>query len=330
MHYCLGCQRSAEDGDVFGGYSEQARYTYGGAAGDSVITNLRTVATFDFAAGGQPESLTINPDGSLTVSLLGLLTGQPPQLVHISRTGARTVLVTGQAGEAIGGNVRDRQGTIYYNMLSADPSRSGLWRLPPGGSPERIGALPAGAFLNGLTIDAAGENLYAADSLAGTIWTVPVWGGQVKAWLTDPALAPAVSGPGHFGVNGVTFHEGAVWASNTDRATLLRIPVTAAGAPGSIRVVAGGLTGIDDFKFLSDCSDVAFAALNSANEFAAVYPDGRTKIVLTAADGLDSPTNTAIRGNHIYITDGGNAAPHDAKLQEGTINLAALLSESVV
>ena len=290
----------------------------------AVITNVQTVAAFDFAAGGQPENVTINPDGSLTVSLLGFLTGQPPQLVRISPSGQQTVLVVGRPGEAIGGNARGRDGTIYYNLLSGDSSRSGIWRLPAGGAPERIGALPASAFPNGLTIDAAGQNLYSADSLAGAIYSVPTSGGPVKTWLADAALGPAVSGPGHFGVNGVTFHGGAVWASNTDRQTLLRIPVTFTGAPGTISVVAGNLPGIDDFKFLSDCSDVAFAALNGVNEVAVVYPDGKSKIVLTAADGLDSPTDTAIRGNRIYVTDGAGAAPHDAQLQSGTIDFAAL------
>jgi hypothetical protein len=279
-------------------------------AGDArpVITDVRTVARFDFAAGGQPESVTVNPDGSLTVSLLGILTGQPPQLVRISPSGRRTVLVTGLAGDAIGGNVRGHNGTIYYNVLSADPSRSGIWRLLPGGSPERIGALPAGQFLNGLTMTADGRTLYATDSLAGTIWTVPTAGGPVSAWLVDPALAPTQSAPGHFGANGVESHDGAVWVSNTDRGTLLN------------------LAGVDDFEFPSACSDVAFVALNGQNEIAVVYPNGRTKIALTAADGLDSPTDTAIRGTRIFITDSGNSTPHDAKLQSGKIDIAALLT----
>jgi hypothetical protein len=294
----------------------------------AVITDVRTVATFDFATGGQPENVTVNPDGSMTISLLGFLNGQPPQLLRIGPSGQRIVLVTGAPGEAIGGNARGRDGTIYYNVLSADPSRSGIWRLAPGGSPERIGALPAGQFLNGLTIDTDGRTLYAADSLAGTIWTVPTSGGPVTAWLTGPALAPAQSGPGHFGANGVTFHDGAVWASNTDRETLLRVPVKETGAPGRIEVIAGNLPGIDDFKFLSDRSDVAFVALNGPDEIAAVYPDGHARIVLTAADGLDSPTDTAVRGTRIFITDSGNAAPHDAKLQSGKIDIPELLAEA--
>jgi sugar lactone lactonase YvrE len=293
-----------------------------------VITDVRTVARFDFTAGGQPESVTINPDGSLTVSLLGILTGQPPQLVRISPSGQRTVLVTGLAGEAISGNVRGHNGTVYYNMFSADPSRSGIWRLLPGGSPERIGALPAGQFLNGLTMTADGRTLYATDSLAGTIWTVPTGGGPVSAWLVDPALAPTQSAPGHFGANGVESHDGAVWVSNSDRGTLLRVPVTATGAPGPVEVISDTLAGIDDFEFPSARSDVALVALNGQNEIAVVYPDGRTKIALTAADGLDSPTDTAIRGTRIFITDSGNSAPHEAKLQSGKIDIAALLARA--
>ena len=295
------------------------------ADGGPVITDVRTVAAFDYAAGEQPESVTVDPDGSLTVSLLGFLNGQPPQLVRISASGQRTDLVTGRAGEAIGGNARGCDGSVYYNMLSGDPSRSGVWRLVPGGSPQRISALPAGEFLNGLTIDPDGRTLYASDSLAGTIWAVPASGGSAKAWLVDPALAPAQSGPGHFGANGIKFHDGAVWASNTDKETLLRIPVTAAGTPGPVQVVAGNLPGVDDFSFLSDRSDVAFVALNSADELAVVYPDGRSRIALTAADGLAAPTDTAVRGTRIFITDSGNTASHDAKLQIGSIDLVALL-----
>jgi hypothetical protein len=41
-------------------------------------------------------------------------------------------------------------------------------------------------------------------------------------------------------------------------------------------------------------------------------------------DGLASPSATAVRGDRLYITDGGVAEPHDAKLQIGRINVAAL------
>jgi hypothetical protein len=46
--------------------------------------------------------------------------------------------------------------------------------------------------------------------------------------------------------------------------------------------------------------------------------------VATSADGLDSPTDIAIRGSQIFITDGGDNPPHNAQLQTGEINFAAL------
>lgn len=127
-----------------------------------------------------------------------------------------------------------------------------------------------------------------------------------------------------FGANGLRFHKGAVWVSNLAKGTLLRIPVTASGAPGRIHTVTSSLTGVDDFTFLNDRSDVVFAAQNGLNQVALVHPDGTTETVLTAKDGLASPTSTAVRGNRLYITNAGLNEPHDAKVQRGTIDPAAL------
>ena len=150
-------------------------------------------------------------------------------------------------------------------------------------------------------------------------------GGTATQWLTSQALAPAQTGPGHLGANGVTFHQGAVWAGNTDKGTLLRIPVTPAGAPGPVQIAASGLPGIDDFNFLSARSDIAFVPLNGQDEVAVVYPDGQSRVVLTAADGLSSPSDIFISGTRLYIADSGRLTPHDSKIQEARINISALL-----
>ncbi|MFC5911540.1 hypothetical protein [Streptacidiphilus monticola] len=42
--------------------------------------------------------------------------------------------------------------------------------------------------------------------------------------------------------------------------------------------------------------------------------------MLTATDGLASPTATAVRGTDLYITDAGLATPHHAQLQVARIN----------
>ncbi|WP_280875408.1 hypothetical protein [Streptomyces pseudovenezuelae] len=292
-----------------------------------VVTHVKTVASFDFAVGDAPENVTLNPDGSLTVSMLGGSAGRRPALVRVDVSGHRAVLVAGQPGDMITGNTRGLDGSVYHNVSSTDAARSGVWKLPLGGSPRRIAALPAGELPNGLAIDQAGRTLYVAESFKGAVWTVPVSGGTAARWLTHASLAPAES-PLPLGANRLRSHNGAVWVSNLSKGTLLRVPVTAAGSAGPVHVVTSDVVGIDDFTFLSGRSDVVFAALNSPNEITVVYPNGAKKTVLTSADGLASPTATVVRGHRLYITDGGFAKSRDAKLQQGKINFSALFAEA--
>ncbi|WP_262699510.1 MULTISPECIES: SMP-30/gluconolactonase/LRE family protein [Streptomyces] len=295
-----------------------------------VVTQVKTAAAFDFASGESPENITVNPDGSVTLSMLGISAGKAPELVRVSPSGERTVLVTGHAGDAFTGNARDRWGNVYYNVFSSDVSRSGVWKLAPGGTPERLAGLPAGAFPNGLAIDPSGRTLYVADSVKATIWSVPASDGTAAAWLTGDALAIDGSSSRSYGANGLRFHNGAVWISNLSKGTLLRVPVAADGSAGPIRTVTTGVWGIDDFNFLNRRSDVVFAALHATNEIAVLYPDGTKKTVLTAEDGIASLTATAVRGDRLYITDSSlDQTPHEPKLQQGKINFFALFDHSV-
>ncbi|MFE0629238.1 hypothetical protein ACFW3D_20040 [Streptomyces sp. NPDC058864] len=292
---------------------------------EPAVTDVRTVAAFDFSTGDAPENLTVGPDGSLTVSMLGSFAGKPPELVRFSASGThRTVLATGVLGDTFTGNTLGGDGTVYYNLWSADASRSGVWALPPNSrTPRRIAALPADALPNGLAIDPSGRTLYVADSHKSTIWAVPAAGGRAHPWLTDQALAPVPDAEA-FGANGLRFHNGAVWVSNFSAGTLMRVPVTRSGTAGPVHRVTEGAFGIDDFAFLGERSDVVLAAVNAANHVEVVHPDGTRTTVLTAADGLASPTATAVRGTTLYITDAGVQDPHHPQLQSATINPRAL------
>jgi hypothetical protein len=309
----------------------------GGSYGGSVVTDVRTAATFDFAAGEIPENITANPDGSVTLSLLGSCAvcqrTHGPELMRISASGERTVLATGQVGEAISGNARGSDGTVYYALWApGNADRNGVYKLLGDGTPQRVAALPADSGPNGLAVDSATGTLYIADSLKGVIWSVPASGGPVTPWLTDTALAPVPTEALPIGANGLRFHNGALWVSNFNKGTLLRVPMTSAGVPGPIRQVAGGLPNIDDLSFLTPFSDVVFAAQNGSSSnngpdrVVVIYPNGTYKPVLTSADGLASPSATAVRGDRLYVTDGGVPEPHDPKLQTARINFPALLA----
>src|SRR5262249_15125022 len=158
---------------------------------------------------------------------------------------------------------------------------TGVWRLRPGGEPQRIAALPANGLPNGLALDPCRHTLYAADSVLGTIWSVPTTGGTRTAWSTGPELAPH----GLLGANRLKIHSGAVWATTLDQGTLLRIPLPRNGRAGEIQTRATGMPGIDDIAFTGH-GDQLLAALDGPNEVALVQPDGSHSTVLTSADGL--------------------------------------------
>ncbi|MER6283270.1 SMP-30/gluconolactonase/LRE family protein [Streptomyces sviceus] len=306
----------------------------------SVVTDVTTVSKFDFAAGEIPENITANPDGSVTLSMLGSCAvcerTHGPELMRISASGQRTVLATGQVGEAISGNTRGSDGTVYYSVWApGNAARNGVYKLLADGTPQRVAALSADSGPNGLAIDPAGRTLYIADSLKGIIWSFPASGGSPTPWLTDAALAPVPTEALPIGANGLRFHNGALWVSNFNKGTLLRVPVTGTGTAGPIHLVTGGLPNIDDLSFLTPWSDVVFAAQNGSSSnngpdrVVVIYPNGTYKPVLTSADGLASPSATAVRGDRLYITDGGVPEPHAPKLQTARINLPALLAGAV-
>jgi hypothetical protein len=55
---------------------------------------VKTEATFDYATGEATENITINPDGSKTVSMLGGKAGKRPELVRVSPSGHRDTKAT--------------------------------------------------------------------------------------------------------------------------------------------------------------------------------------------------------------------------------------------
>jgi hypothetical protein len=151
------------------------------------------VAHFSLAAGQQPENLLVEPDGSvdLTFSFSRVL-------AHLDRQGRLTTIATlpappdgtvvPQIGSAfVGGIVRTADGTLYVTYAAGDADLTGIWRIRPGGEPQRITAMPADGVPNGLVL--ADGYLYTTDSARATVLKSPISGGNPTAWITDPALA---------------------------------------------------------------------------------------------------------------------------------------------
>ena len=235
-------------------------------AASGPISNPHIIAHLDFSRGQTPENLSLEPDGSADVTF-----AEAAQVARVS----------------LDGQVR---------ILAQLPAPTGGAACPFLGP-----FLGKAALTTGIVRDHHGS-LYVAlctgsPDLQG-IWRVSVADGTVVAWALGPQLAPN----GFLGANGLKLHGGAVWVSNTQHGTLLRIPIRADGSAGPIETIAGGLAGIDDFAFTGPGQSASvLAAINAFSTVVLIRPDGSEQTVLTAADGLSNPSSVAIRGSTVYV-----------------------------
>jgi streptogramin lyase len=287
----------------------------------SAAPQARIAVHFDLAKGQMPENIVLGPDGTAYVTFAGAR-----QVASLGRDGSVRVLATLAAPPDGGVNtpvlkfalttgiVRRVDGTIYFLYASGDAASTGLYRLRPGGFPHRIAALPAAGLPNGLALDEPTGRFYITDSVLGTISTVDLAGGPATVWSSAPELASTE----FLGANGIKVRDRAVWATNLDKGTLLRIPVTH-GEPAKVEVRASGLTGLDDFTFAGHGTDHVLAALNGPNTVVSIDRVGRATTLLTAADGLQNPTSIAVRGTTAYVASAAYLTQQDPNLITATL-----------
>ncbi|MFE1922361.1 SMP-30/gluconolactonase/LRE family protein [Streptomyces asoensis] len=268
---------------------------------------------FSLATGQQPENITVDRTGSayLTFSFAR-------QIVRIAPGGHARVLATLPApakastpnlGKAfVGGIARADDGTLYVTYATGTADLTGVWAVHPGGRPHRIAALPADGLPNGLALDQRTQKLYVTDSVHGVVYRLPARGGEATVWARGEALEPSTFA----GANGLKLHNGAVWATNLDKGTVLRIPVTAHGGAGRIQVHATGMPSIDDFAFTGR-GDTLLAARDD-NQVDLVRPDGTHTAVLTSADSLQTPTSVAVHGHTVYVPSAAYLTNEDPNL----------------
>ena len=300
------------------------------AAASPAISNPRIIAHLDFSRGQTPENLTLAPGGSADVTF-----AEAAQVARVSLDGQVRILAqlpepTGEAAcPVLGallrapaltvGIVRDHTGHLYVALCTGSPDLQGIWRVSPNGSARRIAALPPGGIPNGMALDDRNGYLYVADSLLSVVWRVSIPGGSVVAWAAGPQLAP----DGGLGANGLKLHDRAVWVSNTQAGTLLRIPIRANGSADPIQTAATGLPGIDDFAFTGPGARASIlAAINRFSTVVLIRPGGSQQTVLTAADGLSNPSAVAIRGGTVYMLSAAYLTQNDPNIMLATLSPA--------
>ena len=192
--------------------------------------------------------------------------------------------------------------------ISAEGSSSVLVRLPQGQFPNGVVRLAPGRFL-------------VADSYRGVIWSIDAVQRTATLWLAHASLTRADPNNPTPGVNGLQIFGGALYASNTARQLLIRVPLNegTAGVPQTLLRDVG----LDDFAF--DDRGNLYGTTHVYNSLVRITPEGRMTVIAGLAQGMAGSTAVAAvadpgQGWRLYaVTNGGLSLPPPGGLQAARI-----------
>jgi sugar lactone lactonase YvrE len=175
-------------------------------------------------------------------------------------------------------------------------------------------------FLNGLT--ALSDSLYLiADSYRGAIWELDTAQGSARIWLEHPLLAQATPENPTPAVNGLKIFNQVLYASNTQNAQIVRIPIQA-GQPGEPEVFVQNAN-IDDFAF--DRAGNLYGTTHVFNSLVKIAPDGSITTLAQAEQGMVGTTAVAFGRSstdltHLYVTtNGGMSFPPPTGIESAKV-----------
>jgi sugar lactone lactonase YvrE len=199
--------------------------------------------------------------------------------------------------------------------LLADEARGTLWACssdtagtgasPPGlkafdlatGEPAGSFDFPGGGFCNDLAVDAAG-NVYATDSFAPRILTLPAGGEQLEVWLEDERFG----GKG-FNLNGIEVDGDSLYTVKSNTGQLFQIPIGEEGEAGKAVEVAleRPLETPDGLRL--EAGDTLIV-VEGVGRLTRIALGGKTPELTVVRDGLDGPTTAALVGDSAWVVEG--------------------------
>jgi sugar lactone lactonase YvrE len=266
----------------------------------------------EFAKGSFLENIAVDTQGRLFVT--SYLDGK---VFRVEADGQRSEWA--QLPGTIAGIALNPDGSAVVSgwIGGKDPA---LFAVDAQGRGDVLVRLPEGQFPNGVVRLSPGRFL-VADSYRGVIWAVDASTRSATLWLAHESLTRADPNNPTPGVNGLRIWNGALYASNTARQQLLRIPMAdgAAGVPEVLR----SQVALDDFAF--DDQGTLYAATHVYNSLVRITPQGRISVIAGIAQGMAGSTAVAAvpvpgQGLRLYaVTNGGLSLPPPGGLQPARI-----------
>lgn len=253
-------------------------------------------------AKSQPESLTMAPGGVLIVG------SASSPFVYKVRPGSST------AEKFIDASA-EGSGTFFFGML-ADAASNTLWTCQltpvPNTTPaQRHTALRSFDLTTGapkIRWNLPGDNnvcndfaigpdkaLYITDTVPGRIFRLPAGASSAELYLEHRVLN---------GVDGITFLEGTMYVNNVFFNKLYRIPVDAAGKPGTPVDIwmDQPVKGPDGMRA---ANGKLIVAENGSGKISVLTVNGEKASVTMIKEGLNTPTGVEPAGDTIWIAERG-------------------------
>ena len=262
----------------------------GAAVSATVVVDL------DPALGELPEGVAVDKRGDVFFSVSPL--GEVRKLDRDGSVSLLAQVVPPGSGNGPIGMAVDAPGNVYVATATFDPETSGVYKIARDGSFARLPGTGAIAFPNGVALDQLG-NLYVTDTVGGAVWRVPANGGPATKWFESPLLL----GDGSFnfgfplGANGIAYRKNELVVGNTEKARLVRIPISPDGSAGPPSIVAEDLAllAVDGITF--DVHGNVVACVIAQSTIVSVSPTSAITTIATAADGLDWASSLAFGKN---------------------------------
>jgi hypothetical protein len=253
-------------------------------------------------AKSQPESLTVAPGGVLIVG------SASTPLVYKVRSGSTT------AEKFIDASA-EGPGTFFFGML-ADAATSTLWTcqltpVPGTTPPQRHTALRSFDLTSGapkIRWNLPGDNnvcndfaigpdkaLYISDTINSKIYKLPAGASTAELFLEHRTL---------YGIDGITFLDGALYVNNVFSNNLYRIPVDAAGKAGQPVDIwmDQPIKGPDGMRA---ANGKLIVAENGSGKISILAVNGDKASVTVIKEGLNTPTAVEPAGDTIWIAERG-------------------------
>ena len=273
------------------------------------IAPTRTLA--EFARGTFLENIAIDGRGVLFVN--SYLEGK---VYRIDPAGGRSEWST--VDGTIAGIALNPDGSAIVSgwIKGKEPA---VFRVSASGRSEVLVRLEGGQFPNGV-LRLAADRFLVADSYRGVIWEIDAARRSASIWLEDELLARASPDNPTPAVNGIKLRGGALYASNTARQLLVKVPVVA-GKAGKPEVVLSSI-GLDDFDF--DAAGNLYGATHVYNSLVRVDPQQKVTVLAGLQQGMAGSTAVAVKatttGLQAYVvTNGGMSMPPAGGVQTGKV-----------